>query len=165
MAPPLSRCRGNQGACSAGGLSPIPLNPYTPGLSRGGGRWLCKLDAPRPVLWCPLRVRVLSAAPCRACPVLGSPGGRVWSTPRRGPGSAIAGRAVGRRGLVVLPLGQCDPSRSLSRTNVVNRLTVTAHQTAALVLTTPLSPKSGVGVSRKNSWRGSSASPLSVEVP
>jgi hypothetical protein len=28
-----------------------------------------------------------------------------------------------------------------------------------------LSPKSGVGVSRKNSWRGSSASPLSVEVP
>ena len=54
-----------------------------------------------------------------------------------GPGlGRIAGRAVGRRGLVVLPLGQCDPSRSLSRTNVVNRLTVTAHQTAALVLTT-----------------------------
>ena len=60
----------------------------------------------------------------------------VYAPARRGPGSAIAGRAVGRRGLVVLPLGQCDPSRSLSRTNVVNRLTVTAHQTAALVLTT-----------------------------
>ena len=133
LAPPLSRCRGNQGACSAGGLSPIPLNPYTPGLSRGGGRWLCKLDAPRPVLWCPLRVRVLSAAPCRACGCSGLPGGVSGLRP----GGARARRSpVGRRGLVVLPLGQCDPSRSLSRTNVVNRLTVTAHQTAALVLTT-----------------------------
>ena len=135
MAPPLSRCRGNQGACSAGGLSPIPLTPIRAGLSRGGGRWLCKLDAPRPVLWCPLRVRVVSAAPCRACGCSGlrraggvTPRG-VWYAPRLPGGSAIAGGVAGAP--VVLPLGQCDPSRSLSRTNVVNRLTVTAHQTAA----------------------------------
>ena len=99
-----------------------------------------------------MQARCTPSGPVVSAPCPGFVGGSMsclWvlgSPPRRGchagvsrvrpraPGSAIAGGVAGAP--VVLPLGQCDPSRSLSRTNVVNRLTVTAHQTAALVLTT-----------------------------